>query len=153
MKTSKVLIPALTVALVLFVALLTALPSGPAAAAPAAAPTPVTVSQSQKEGHEEALFSSVAITEDTNSTAVNVKQYQITDIQYVIDQTAVNTVTLKLQFSNDNAHWTDGATLVSANVADADALSQQAVFGKYARVNADVTTADLVTVTVLAVLK
>jgi hypothetical protein len=65
----------------------------------------------------------------------------------------VNTTTLKLQFSNDGVNWTDGATIASAIAEDGAVLSQQAVFGKFARVYADVSNTNPVTLTVLGILK
>ena len=71
----------------------------------------------------------------------------------MLDQTNVNTVTLTLQFSNDGENWTDGAALATSNAADAALLQQVNVFGKYARVYANVTNSNPLTVTVIGVLK
>ena len=153
----RYLIPALALALVLFAGLLVAMTSGPVAAAPAAAPTPISVSQSAKDNSEVAFMADVVLTADGNSASANIAKWQLTDIQYNIDQTladsVMNTTTLKLQFSNDGANWTDGATIATSNVADASVLTQQAVFGKFARINADVSNANPVTVSVYAILK
>lgn len=145
----------MTAAVVLLVLVLAALGlnSAPAGAAPAAAPTPISVTASSKDAGEVVLFAGTVVTADGGSRAVVVKDYQLVDVQYVIDETAVNTTTLKLQFSNDNSTWTDGATLASAAVADGNALTQQAVFGKFLRAYADVATTDPVTVTVIGILK
>lgn len=142
-------------ALVLFALVLTAVAgSGPGAmAAPAAAPTPAVSGYSAKAPTELTWWDTTAVEADGGSTALVVSQWQATDIQYVIDQGDVNTVTLKLQFSNDNANWTDGATLVSSNAADASVLAQAAVFGKYARIYADVANTNPVTLTVMGILK
>ncbi len=121
--------------------------------APAAAPTPAVSGYSQKSPTELTWLSGVATTADGGSTAQLVSAWQATDIQYIIDQTAVNTVTLKLQFSNDGTNWTDGVTLVTDNAADAAALSQAAVFGKWARVYADVTNTNPVTITAIGIMK
>jgi hypothetical protein len=155
MKTSNKMIVTAVVTLALFVLALTALSGeGAATAAPLAAPTPIaSINTSQQASSEAAFMDAVVLEDDANSTEVLVKDFEYTDIQYVIDQTDVNTVTLKLQFSNDGTNWTDGATLVSSNAADAAALAQQALFGKFARINADVANTESVTVTVLAVLK
>ncbi len=120
---------------------------------PLAAPTPVSVSAAAAAAGEAVLFSGSVITEDTGSARVPVAAFQRTDIQYVIDQGTTNTVTLKLQFSNDGVTWEDGATIANANAADGAALSQQMVFGKYARVYADVANTNPLTVTVIGVLK
>jgi hypothetical protein len=124
-----------------------------AQAGPLAAPTPAISGYSAKAPTELTWWDTTAVTADGGSTALVVSQWQAADVQYVIDQGDVNTVTLKLQFSNDNVNWTDGATLVSANEADASVLAQAAVFGKYARVYADVNDTDAVTLTVIGILK
>lgn len=150
---SKILIT-IVAAFVLVGALLIGMNTAPTIqAAPAAAPTPVASGFSAKAPTELTWLAGVATTADGGSTALNVAGWQVTDIQYVIDQTDVNTVTLKLQFSNDNANWTDGATLVTDNAADASVLSQAAVFGKYARIHANVTNTNPVTITVIGILK
>lgn len=139
----------------LFVALLLAGMNTARAAAPGPlmAPTPVSVSAAAAAPGEAVLFSTSVLTEDTYSARAPVAAFQRTDIQHVLDQTDVNTVTLTLQFSNDGENWTDGAALVSNNAADASLLQQVSVFGKYARVFANVTNSNPVTVTVIGVLK
>jgi hypothetical protein len=151
--SNKILI-SIVAALVLVGALLVSINTTPAIqAAPAAAPTPVASGFSAKSPTELTWLAGVATTADGGSTALNVAGWQVTDIQYNIDQADVNTVTLKLQFSNDNVNWTDGATLVTDNAADASVLSQAAVFGKYARIHANVTNSNPVTLTVIGILK
>jgi hypothetical protein len=141
-------------ALVVFALVLTAIAGGPTAqAGPLAAPTPVMTGYSAKAPTELTWWSETAVTTDGGSTALVVSQWQATDIQYVIDQGTVNTTTLKLQFSNDGVNWTDGATIASAIAEDGAVLSQQAVFGKFARVYADVSNTNPVTLTVLGILK
>lgn len=150
----KKMILAIVGALVVFALVLTAIAGGPTAqAGPLAAPTPVVSGYSAKAPTELTWWDATAVTEDGGSTALVVSQWQATDIQYVIDQGTTNTVTLKLQFSNDNVNWTDGATIASAIAADGSVLSQQAVFGKFARVYADVANTNPVTLTVLGILK
>jgi hypothetical protein len=120
---------------------------------PLMAPTPVSVSAAAAASGEAVLFSTSVLTADTYSARVPVAAFQRTDIQHVLDQTDVNTVTLTLQFSNDGENWTDGAALATSNAADAALLQQVAVFGKYARVYANVTNSNPLTVTVIGVLK
>jgi len=124
---------------------------------PLAAPTPVCVSAAAAAAGEAVFFSTSVLTDDTYSARVPVAAFQRTDIQHVLDQTviaaAANTTTLTIQFSNDGVNWTDGAALVSSNSADAALLQQVNVFGKYARVKADLTNNNPLTVTVIGVLK
>lgn len=123
-----------------------------AVAAPAAAPTPV--ANYPAADYTFAVFQpATAITADTNTNWVPVERWSKGDFQTVIDQTNVNTVTVTLQFSNDGVNIEDGAVLVSANAADADDLEQYFVFGRYARINYNVTNTNTVTVATTAVLK
>lgn len=156
MKNLK-LFGTIALAVVLFAAVLLTMNTAQAdIPGPLAAPTPISVSAQAAPG-EVVLFAGKVLTEDVYSAAVQVKAFQRTDIQHVFDQTivaaAANTTTLTIQFSNDGSNWTDGAALVSANADDASLLQQVAVFGKYARVKADVTNNNPVTLTVIGILK
>ena len=153
MNRSFYLVFSLVMALALLAGAMVALNTPTALAAPAADPTPVVSGFSQRSPTELTWLSDVATTADGGSTPQLVSAWQAVDIQYNIDQGTVNTVTLKLQFSNDGTNWTDGATLVSGNAADASVLSQAAVFGKWARVYADVTNTNPVTITAIGIMK
>lgn len=153
MNRSFYLVFSLVMALALLAGAMVALNTPTALAAPAAAPTPVVSGFSQRSPTELTWLSGVATTADGGSTPQLVSAWQAVDIQYVIDQGTTNTVTLKLQFSNDGSNWTDGATLVTDNAADASVLSQAAVFGKWARVYADVTNSNPVTITAIGIMK
>lgn len=87
------------------------------------------------------------ITQSGASTAFVLADAEALDIQYVIDQGTVNTVTLKLQFSNDNANWTDGVNVVASNAADATNLLQFNNFGYYTRLYATVSNTSPLTLT------
>ena len=125
MKNLKVF-GTIALAVVLFAAVLLSMNTAQATQpGPVALVTPVSASVQAAPG-EAAFWSSAVVTEDKGSTAVQVKLFQRTDIQYVTDQTAVagatNTTTLKLQFSNDGVNWEDGATIATSNAADGAAL-------------------------------
>ena len=125
-----------------------------AMAAPAPAPTPVSVSDSGGNNALVTFWSGEALTATGASSVQNVMDFERVDLQTTIDQgTTPNTVTLKLQFSNDNTNWVDGATVVTANVADAGAMQQYAVFGRYARLYATAGNSESVTVTAIGVAK
>lgn len=115
----------------------------------AAAPTPVA---NINQGDNARLMNwmlTQAITGDTRSCQI-AGLHEFADIQYVIDQaTATNTLTLTLQYSNDNTNYTSGANLVAGNTADADNLAQWAMFGQYNCIYADVVNTNTVTVTVI----
>jgi hypothetical protein len=89
---------------------------------------------------------------------VNVINFDATEMQYVIDQTAVvsptqpNTLTLTLQYSNDQVNWTDQA-LVSNNIADASGWLTPTVTGRFWRVKLTPTNDLTTTVSVITVLK
>ncbi len=120
---------------------------------PLMAPTPVSVSAAAAAPGEAVLFSASVLTDDTYSARVPVAAFQRTDIQHVVDQGTTNTATLTIQFSNDGENWTDGAALATNNAADAALLQQVNVFGKYARVYANLTNNNPITITVIGVLK
>lgn len=125
-----------------------------AMAAPAPAPTPVSATDSGGNNAVVTFWSGEALTATGASSVQNVMDFERVDLQTTIDQgTTPNTVTLKLQFSNDGTNWIDGATVVSANVADAGAMQQYALFGRYARLYATAGNSESVTVTAIGVAK
>ena len=125
-----------------------------AMAAPAPAPTPVSATDSGGNNAVVTFWSGEALTATGASSVQNVMDFERVDLQTTIDQgTTPNTVTLKLQFSNDGTNWIDGATVVSANVADAGSMQQYALFGRYARLYATAGNSESVTVTAIGVAK
>lgn len=146
-----------TIALVLVAALVFSLSGGAAdraMAAPVPAPTPVTATDSGGNNSVATFWAAEAMTATGTSSIQNVIDHERIDLQYVIDQgTTPNTLTLKLQFSNDGTNWIDGATVVSSNAADANAMQQFAVFGRYARLHATAGNSESVTVTAIGVAK
>lgn len=145
-------IAALLVTALLMIGILVAMPTDNLSAAPAAAPTPISVTYSATPGKVlEFLRVPTAYTADFNTSPLTVLDFEAVDLQYVIDQTTTNTTTLKLQFSNDGTNWVDGATVASANAADANVMAQHAVFGRLARINVDVTNSNPITISVIAV--
>lgn len=118
--------------------------------------TPVAATARNVDQNGELAFVTTKVfTADGNSTGLNVQNIDVVDLQTVADQTliaaAANTVTLKLQFSNDGVNWVDGATVLTANAADATDMTQQAVYGKLARINVDVSNTNPVTLSVIAI--
>ena len=134
----------------LIVALVAFSPVAHTSAAPAPAVTPVAVEDpiTGAVGGAMRFFNTVAVTEDTR-ICQDLGAYRVADIQYVIDQGTTNTVTLKLQHSNNNSNFTDGQNLVAANVADANALNRYDLYGKYNCVYADVGNSNSLTLTVI----
>ena len=125
-----------------------------AMAAPMPAPTPVSATDSGGNNAVVTFWSGEALTATGASSVQNVMDFERVDLQTTIDQgTTHNTVTLKLQFSNDGTNWIDGATVVTANVADAGAMQQYALFGRYARLYATAGNSESVTVTAIGVAK
>lgn len=128
-------------------------------AAPAAAPTPVSVTLPRGPVPEFPVFFNGLgpITEDTRSSCFEVPEYSIVDLQYLIDQTlaggAVNTTTLKLQFSNDLTTFVDGIAIATSNVTDTSNLQSYAIFGRYTCVYADVSNTNPITLTINGVVK
>lgn len=157
MRARQMIFAAVAVAVVLFAALALSM-GGPAnvTAAPAMIPTPVSVNHAGSFADVPVFFSTQVVTADGGSNAQNIQNHQVVDLQWGIDQTlltTMNTTTLKLQFSNDGSTWIDGATFASANVADANDMQQYAIFGRYARVYADVSNTNPLTLTIIGVAK
>lgn len=125
-------------------------------AAPPAIPTPASVTYSADNTGTVSKFwaDNTPLTASGGSTALQLGQAEALDIQYVIDQhaTDVNTVTLKLQYSNDGTNWTDGVNVVASNAADATNLLQFNNFGAYTRLYATVSNTYPVTMTNVSVL-
>lgn len=119
-------------------------------AAPFAAPTPQTYNASRADAAIVVFAAAKSITADTRwcKEAAN---YNAMDVQWVIDQGTTNSTDLKLQFSNDNVNFTDGATLVSSNTADASGLNRQLTYGRYVCVYADVTNSNAIVISAYGV--
>lgn len=158
MKSTKFFFPVVAVliaALLLTVGILVLPASAAPSAGPLAATTPVASVNSIASASgilEFAPVNSLIVTSTARGgPALNVQNYEVLDLQYNIDQGTTNTVTLKLQSSNDNLTWDDQATIVSNNAADAHATVQTAAFGRYMRLHYDATNTNPLTVTVIAV--
>lgn len=126
--------------------------STPTQAAPPAAPTPL--ANFTVGGVQPAAFpfqAATAITADTNTAAVEVLRLGAVDVQYVIDHGTVNSTTLTVQYSNDNTNWVNGVALVTDSQADGTDITRVPVFGRWMRINQNVTGADTITITLLAV--
>ena len=134
MNKAKYPVFVVVVALVLMVAFIATLGGNGASAAPSLIPTPVSVSsRGTALAKDVMLYDASVMTTAVASNAQGVAEHEIIDLQWLIDQTDVNTATIKLQFSNDGTNWVDGATAVSSNAADAGDMQQFALFGKKKR--------------------
>lgn len=144
-------------ALVFFALVLTTIAGGggAAVAAPALIPTPVSVTRPATSGNLQSFnpFTAVAVTGDTTSNCIDVGSKSVIDVLYVIDQGAVNTVTLTSKWSIDGVTTVSGVNVVASNAADASDMTQLQVFGRYFCLLADVSNSNAVTVTAQAVAK
>lgn len=135
----------------------TAGPITKVSAAPAEAViTPVSNNNSNSGVRSQTFFSG-AITADTHA-CYDLGAYDVMDLQYQIDQGTVNTVTLSIQYYNiplgpSIPVYEDGATVVSANVADAHGFQQVGIFGRWTCVFADVANSNSLTLRVIGQLK
>lgn len=155
MNTRKpFVIAAVAIAFVLMLSLMFLPQADQASAAPQAAPTPAaSVNLPGVASGIVTFWETKVITEDGNSSTQNIANHAVADLQVVLDHGTANTVTLKIQFSNNGTNWVDGATVGSALGVDTNTLQQYAVFGRFARVNADVTNTNPLTVTIIGVAK
>jgi len=151
-KILAIVLGAFALLLILFIPFMFS-PAPYANAAPLDAPTPVSINHSGVRSDVVTFYSRKAITADGNTGFQNLADHSIMDLQWVIDQGTVNTNTLKLQISNDGLNWVDLVTFVTANAADVNSMQEYAVFGRYARVNADVSNSNPLTLTVIGVAK
>jgi len=99
------------------------------------------------------LWTSDTITASGASEEYKLMNYEALDLHYVIDQGTTNTVTIKLQYSNDGSNWADGAAIVSANVADANEMVQKYNVGAYTRLYATLANSNPITITVIGLAK
>lgn len=131
---------------------------GAVMAAPQAAPTPVSVTRPvSSQPQLSAIANAQVIAADTRLGCVASSNHSLMDLQYGIDQGTVNTVTLKLQFTNDtpgaSATYIDGVNVVATNAADASDMQPFQLFGAWTCIYADVANTNNLTVTVKGLLK
>ncbi len=137
MKTNR-FIP--FVAGLLFFALIASLyilPAAQTSGVALAAATPVSYGATVGTNSKVTFFNG-NVTADTR-VCFDLSNYNKVDLQWIIDQGTVNTTTIKLQWSNNNANFEDTATVANANAADASGGQQYHLFGQHNCVNADVT--------------
>lgn len=116
----------------------------------AVSPTPQSFNAAVRDSEAFTFFSARSITADTRE-CLDMRNFSAADISYVIDEGTVNTITLKLQFTNDGVHFYDSAqTVVSAAVADGDGFQRYLLFGQKACIFADVANTNPVIVTAIA---
>lgn len=154
-RTFVFVVTALAIALFGFAALTSTF--APVDAAPAAAPTPVSVTRPASGQSQLSVFPETAVTTDGIIGCMQSNNHSVADIQFTIDQTAVNTTTLKLQHTNNtpgsSATYINGANVVANNAADASDMVQLQMFGAWTCIYADVTNTDTVNVAVSALLR
>lgn len=144
------------VALLLTGMLLSAL-NMPATAAPPIAPTPVSAGRSGELPVVATLMDGQVLTDDARGGCLYTAMYEKADVQYVVDQSGTNTVTLMMQHTNDTpgaagTQYADGPT-VASGATDEVGMQQVNVYGAWSCIYADVTNTDTLTITVKALLK
>lgn len=133
------------------------LPTANVSGAPAnAVLTPVSNSNANAGARFAIFFSGTPISADTRACA-ELGNFDVMDLQYVVTQTGVNTITLKSQYSNNasgadytGGNFVDANTYLSGTPVPAStpftAMSQQALFGRYHCIYADVSNATPVSI-------
>lgn len=127
------------------------LPAGQNTGVALAAATPVSYGATIGTNSKVTFFNG-NVTADTR-VCFDLSNYNKVDLQWIIDQGTVNTTTLKLQWSNNNADYEDTATVVSANAADAHSGQQYHLFGQHNCVFADVANSNALGLKVYGVAK
>lgn len=147
-----------TVALALVLGLLVALVPVPSSvAAPAYAPTPVSGVNYGNSSGVSALLNfwpggSKVLTASGRAACFELTQYDVLDLQYAIDISDTQTVTLKLQYTNDRTSYADGLAISSDASEDVStAMQQYPIFGRDTCIYATLGTANPVTVTLVGV--
>lgn len=153
MKKTFIVVFATAAALMLMAVVL--LGDSPANAAPVAAPTPAGYNPGDGERRANPInfFSETAITEDQRTSCFEVINSDVVDLHTIIDHGTVNTTTIKIQYSNDNTNFVDGANVIAASVEDANVMNQYPLFGRYVCLYADVTSSDTITLTAIGIAK
>lgn len=123
------------------------LPAPQVDAAPGAVPTPITGAYSP-DGNVFTFLGAKTFTADGRSDPLTLASFERGDFTWTVDQSATNTTTLTLQYSNDGSRWYNGVALVSDNTTDTGDLVQLPVFARYTRIDVNVATTDTITVTV-----
>ncbi len=139
-----------SIAVLLFAALLVGINGGGVTPALAAAPTPVSITQPVGLSPQlYTLFSGTAITASAQGSCWELGKWAVADVQSIIDVSDTQTVTVKIQYSNNGTSLVDGMNLATGS-ADASTFVQAPLFGRYACAYATLGTAAPVTVTVTA---
>lgn len=119
-------------------------------AALAAAPTPVSITQPVGLNPQlYTLFSGTAITASAQGSCWELGKWAVADVQTNIDVSSTQTVTVKIQYSNDGTTLVDGANVASGS-ADASTFYQAPLFGRFACAYVTLGTSNAVTVNVSA---
>ena len=141
---------AIAVCALLALALFGAMSGGGGTPALAAAPTPVSITQPVGLNPQlYTLFSGTAITASAQGTCWELGKWAVADVQSIIDVSDTQTVTVKIQYSNNGTNLVDGMNLATS-AADASTFVQAPLFGRYACAYATLATTAPVTVSVTA---
>jgi len=144
---------AITIGALLLAVLFGAMNSGGGTPALAAAPTPVSITQPVGLNPQlYTLFSGTAITASAQGTCWELGKWAVADVQSIIDVSDTQTVTVKIQYSNNGTSLVDGMNLATGS-ADASTFVQAPLFGRYACAYATLGTSAPATVTVTAWVK
>lgn len=135
------------IAVLLLAAFFGAMNGGGVTPALGAAPTPVSITQPVGLSPQLYTLFSGVVTTSTQGTCRELGKWAVADIQTVIDVSSTQTVTLKIQYSNDGVNLVDGANIVAAS-ADTNTLTQLPLFARYACAYATLGSTNTVTVTV-----
>jgi len=155
MKSQKFAIAALVLVIAAMLVGSVLISATTANAAPLPAPTAVSApaDRAPRARHPITFFSAARTTADGRGTVYSLPDYNVMDLQWVVDVGTVNTTTLKFQFSNDGVNWVDGASIEAGIVADKNSLQQFPIYGRYVSVYADVTNTNPITLTLIGVAK
>ena len=149
------LVTATALCLVMFLGVISA-PHAPMATVQAAAvPTPIITGwNSDNVSTPIAWWNNQAITTSGATGSAVLGRYEALDTQCIVDQgTATNTVTITLQYSNDNEHWVNGNNILANSAVDVSQMTQDMNFGYYSRFYVTCANTETVTITLVSLAK
>jgi hypothetical protein len=146
----KYIVLSVAIGVLVLAALFGAMNGGGVTPALAAPPTPVSITQPVGLNPQlYTLFSGTAITASAQGICRELGKWAVADVQSIIDVSDTQTVTVKIQYSNNGTNLVDGMTLATS-AADANTMVQAPLFGRYICAYATLDTSAPVTVNVTA---
>jgi len=146
----KYIVLSVAIGVLVLAALFGAMNGGGVTPALAAPPTPVSITQPVGLNPQlYTLYNGTAITASVQGSCWELGKWAVADVQTNIDVSDTQTVTVKIQYSNNGTTLVDGANVATGS-ADASTFYQAPLFGRFACAYVTLGTSAPVTVNVTA---